>query len=62
VRRLAANRRCARATLSLLILANQNGAHDVLVYRIDLDGGALTRGSVTPVGGNPTFTGAIDLR
>jgi 6-phosphogluconolactonase len=45
-----------------LILANQNGAQDVFVYRIDLDSGALARVSVTPVGGSPTFTGAIELR
>lgn len=44
-----------------LILANQNGAQDVFVYRIDPDGGALTRVSVTPVGGSPTFTGALAL-
>jgi 6-phosphogluconolactonase len=45
-----------------LILANQNGAQDVFVYRIAADSGELTRVGVTPVGGNPTFTGAIDLR
>jgi 6-phosphogluconolactonase len=44
-----------------LILANQNGDQDVFVYRIARSG-ELTRVGVTPVGGNPTFTGAIDLR
>jgi 6-phosphogluconolactonase len=44
-----------------LILANQNGAQDVFVYRIARDDGQLTRIGATPVGGNPTFTGAIEL-
>jgi 6-phosphogluconolactonase len=48
-------------TGKFLILANQNGAQDVFVYRIAPADGRLTRLGVTPVGGNPTFTGAIEL-
>jgi hypothetical protein len=44
-----------------LILANQTGAQDVFVYRIAATDGRLTRVSDTPVGDDPTFTGAIEL-
>jgi 6-phosphogluconolactonase len=44
-----------------LILANQDGAQNVLVYSIDRSNGALTRVQVAPVGGNPVFTQAIVL-
>lgn len=44
-----------------LLLANQDGNQDVLVYRIAEADGKLTRVSVTPASGNPTFTTAITL-
>jgi 6-phosphogluconolactonase len=48
-------------TGKFLILANQDGAQDVFVYAIAPEDGRLTRIGATPVGGNPTFTGAIEL-
>jgi 6-phosphogluconolactonase len=45
----------------LLILANQDGAQNVLVYRIDANDGRLTRVQTAAVGGNPTFAKAIVL-
>ncbi|HEX4352894.1 MAG TPA: beta-propeller fold lactonase family protein, partial [Polyangiales bacterium] len=44
-----------------LLLANQEGAQDVLVYRIDPSAGQLTRTQIAAVGGSPTFTRAISL-
>jgi 6-phosphogluconolactonase len=44
-----------------LISANQDGAQNVLVFRIDTADGHLTRMSVVPVGSQPTFTQAIVL-
>ena len=44
-----------------LISANQTGAENVLVFRIDPDGGRLTRTTVAAVGGQPTFTQALLL-
>ncbi|MEY4576146.1 MAG: 6-phosphogluconolactonase, partial [Pseudomonadota bacterium] len=48
-------------TGTLLILANQNGAQNVLVYRIDQNNGKLTRSQVFPLGGSPTFVQALLL-
>lgn len=39
-----------------LISANQDGAQNVLVFKIDPTAGTLTRMSVADVGGQPTFT------
>lgn len=44
-----------------LISANQDGAQNVLVFRIDPGSGALTRMSVVDVGSNPTFTQGLVL-
>jgi 6-phosphogluconolactonase len=48
-------------TGALLISANQNGAQNLLVYRIDQGDGALARVQVVPVGGSPTFAGVLFL-
>jgi len=48
-------------TGAFLISANQNGAQNLLVYRIDPDDGALTRVQVVAVGGSPTFAGVLFL-
>jgi 6-phosphogluconolactonase len=44
-----------------LLLANQRGSQNVLVYRIAETDGKLTRVQVVPVGDAPTFTTAITL-
>jgi 6-phosphogluconolactonase len=44
-----------------LILANQDGAQNVLVYSIAPADGRLTRTQIVPVGGKPTFTRALVL-
>jgi 6-phosphogluconolactonase len=44
-----------------LILANQDGAQNVLVYSIAPADGQLSRTQVVPVGENPTFTRALVL-
>lgn len=44
-----------------LISANQGGAQNVLVFRIDLSNGGLTRMSVVDVGNQPTFTQGVVL-
>jgi 6-phosphogluconolactonase len=44
-----------------LISANQAGAQNVLVFRIDLSNGGLTRMSVVNVGNQPTFTYGLVL-
>jgi 6-phosphogluconolactonase len=46
---------------SFLISANQDGAQNVLVFRIDAANGRLTRAQVIAVGGNPSFTQVISL-
>jgi 6-phosphogluconolactonase len=46
---------------SFLILANQAGPQNVLVYRIDPSDGRLTRVGLAAAGGSPTFTQAIVL-
>jgi 6-phosphogluconolactonase len=45
-----------------LISANQDGAQNVLVFRIDAADGHLTQASVAAVGNQPTFTRAIVLQ
>jgi 6-phosphogluconolactonase len=42
---------------AFLIAANQQGAQNALVFRIDAQTGALTRVQVVPVGDSPTFVG-----
>jgi 6-phosphogluconolactonase len=44
-----------------LISANQEGAQDVIVFRIAAADGKLTRAQVVPVGGSPTFAGVVYL-
>lgn len=44
-----------------LIVANQGGAEDLRVYRIDPDNGTLTFVKATSVGGSPTFVGFVLL-
>ncbi|HKP58466.1 MAG TPA: lactonase family protein, partial [Polyangiales bacterium] len=44
-----------------LLLANQKGSQNVLVYEIAEADGKLTRVQVVPVGDSPTFTTAITL-
>jgi 6-phosphogluconolactonase len=44
-----------------LLSANQAGAQNVLVFRIDPSAGGLTRMSVVAVGSQPTFTQALVL-
>jgi 6-phosphogluconolactonase len=48
-------------TGTLLILANQAGAQDVQVFRIDAQSGELTRTQALALGNSPTFTGALVL-
>jgi 6-phosphogluconolactonase len=48
-------------TGTFLISANQNGAQNLLVYRIAAADGRLTRVQVVPVGGSPTFAGVLLL-
>lgn len=44
-----------------LILANQDGAQDLITYSINRADGELTPGAHTPAGSAPTFTGALAL-
>jgi 6-phosphogluconolactonase len=44
-----------------LILANQAGAQNLLVFQVDPTNGQLTRSSVVDVGGQPAFTQAVVL-
>jgi 6-phosphogluconolactonase len=46
---------------NFLILANQAGPQNVLVYRIDAGDGRLSRVGLAAAGGSPTFTQAIVL-
>jgi 6-phosphogluconolactonase len=46
---------------TFLISANQDGAQNVLVFRVDPADGKLTRAQVVPVGGSPTFTKVLLL-
>jgi 6-phosphogluconolactonase len=48
-------------TGTFLISANQNGAQNLLVYRIAAADGRLRRVQVVPVGGSPTFAGVLFL-
>jgi 6-phosphogluconolactonase len=48
-------------TGSFLLLANQAGAQDVQVFRIDTQSGELTRTQSLALRGSPTFTGALVL-
>jgi 6-phosphogluconolactonase len=45
----------------LLILANQDGQQDLLVFRIDMNDGQLTRLGRVAVGSRPTFVGITTL-
>jgi 6-phosphogluconolactonase len=46
---------------AFLISANQDGAQNVLIFRIDPSDGTLTRAQIVPVGGSPTFTKVVTL-
>jgi 6-phosphogluconolactonase len=46
---------------SFLLSANQKGAQNVLVFKIDADSGALSRVQVVPVGDQPSFAGVLVL-
>ena len=46
---------------TFLISANQAGAQNALVFRIDPQTGALSREQVVPVGDQPTFAGVVLL-
>jgi 6-phosphogluconolactonase len=45
----------------ILISANQAGAQDLLVYRLDPSDGQMTRLRAVPVGGRPSFVGFVSL-